>query len=180
MKIFEGQKNLAGVESIMRAIVSSHPKEKNFRRALASYYAGSGRKDEAEREMRALADAAPDDEQAGLELAEFVRVIKGTAAAREELARRIEGGGEDSGHYRFALARLEFADGKADEATKILNGIIAKGEPREDVRQAKVLLAQMQLAAQGRRGRRQAHRRGARGRRPERRRPAPARRHAPR
>ncbi len=50
-----------------------------------------------------------------------------------------------AGRYRLALARLEFADGKFDAATEILDGIIGKGEPAGDVRDAKLLKAQMLL-----------------------------------
>jgi tetratricopeptide (TPR) repeat protein len=145
MKIFEQQDNPKAVEGIMRTIVSAHPKEKGLRRALASYYARQGRKDEAEREMRALADASPDDASAGLELAEFLRVVRGVDAARGELARRIEAGGERAHRYRVALARLEFAVGRFDAAKAMLDDVIAKGESGKHVSEAKLLLARMLL-----------------------------------
>jgi tetratricopeptide (TPR) repeat protein len=145
LKIFEAQDDLEAVEGIMRTIVSAHPQEKGFRRALASYYVRFGRKDEAEREMRALAGASPEDASAGLELVEFLRAVKGADAARHELSRRIDARGGNAGSFRRALARLEFSDGKFDSAKKILEDVISRGEATAEIGEAKVLLASMLL-----------------------------------
>ena len=49
----------------------------------------------------------------------------------------------DVADYKFALAQLDFAEKKGDVAIASLETIIAKGEPKQDVLRAKLLLASM-------------------------------------
>ena len=144
LKIHGDSKDYQSAESVLRQLIVAVPDNKNARRMLVALLVERGRRDDAEIEMRAAVAADPTDIAAALELVEFVGSAKGPQAARQELDRLIE---DNPGivDYKLAMARFDYSQSQPDAAIERINEIIARGEPSEDVQQAKVLLAEIKV-----------------------------------
>ena len=95
--------------------------------------------------MRTIATAKPDDTNAGLELVTLLGAVKGNDAARDELLARIKAG-PGAFAYQIALAKLDFAQGKAEASQKLLQQLIAEAKSREDALTAKNTLATLYMS----------------------------------
>ena len=102
------------------------------------------RPQDAETEMRGLVAAYPGDATAALELVQFIGTQKGPDAARHELAGLIEAN-SDTVDFQLAMARLDFAQSRAEAAVERLQEVVSRGEPIEDVQRARLLLAELML-----------------------------------
>ena len=144
VRVYEQQKDDTNLEATLRQLLSFYPDQVAFRRALISMLVSRKRLDEAETEMRALAANDPENVAVAVELVRFMGRLKGADAARSELQRLIK---EHPAKvdYSLALAELDFGQKRVDDAKASLAAIIAKGEPEEDVRRARILLARMHL-----------------------------------
>jgi tetratricopeptide (TPR) repeat protein len=139
-QIFVRKGDLAQAEGILHKLIDQKPQEIALRDQLVRIYVAQRRFDEAERELRSIAAANPGNTGAELDLVRFLSGIKGPAVAREELVSRITGGG-DVFAYQMTLADLDFGQGKVDESTALLEGLItAPGAPEH------ALAAQTKLA----------------------------------
>src|SRR5262249_40571471 len=112
---------------------------------LVVHYAARQQLDEAERELRAIAAATPDDVGAELDLVRFLRLVKGPAAARQELLTRTNTEGE-AFPYQMALAEFDLAQGNVIESIQLLEKVISAGSSREHVVAAQTKLAEIHLS----------------------------------
>ena len=142
LKIFEDTKDDPKLEAVLRQIITAYPKVKEMRQALLAFLLSRKRVADAEAEMRAMLAADPEDTARALDLVRFLGSVKGPAEARMELEKLIAAK-PDVADYKLALAQLDFAEKKGDVAIASLEAIIAKGEPKQDVLRAKLLLASM-------------------------------------
>jgi cellulose synthase operon protein C len=143
IKIFETEKDAGKLEAVLREVISYYPEQKEFRQALMSYLFSLNRKEEVETEMRSIVEGDPDDTTAGLDLVRLVSTIRGPAAGRGELEKLVSTRPEKV-IYKLALARLDFNEKKKKEAFDALNAVIAKNANTDDVRQSRLLLAELQ------------------------------------
>jgi cellulose synthase operon protein C len=142
LKIHEQENDVQNAEAVMRRLIVVNPDKKDIRRGLVAFLLEHDRTDDAETEMRNLVAASPGDAAAALELVRFIHAQKGTDAARHELDRLMDAHPEVV-DYELATARLELSRSRPDAATDLLQGIIARGAPDEDVQRARLLLAEM-------------------------------------
>jgi tetratricopeptide (TPR) repeat protein len=145
VNIFDRMNNLEQVESVLRRIVALHPNEPIFRTQLVRFYVAHKRPADAEKELRAVVAANPADTKAELELVNLLGAVKGPAAARAELVARINAGGSIF-PYQIALARLDFAQGKFADSTKLLETLVSKSTAPENIMTARTTLAEMYMS----------------------------------
>ena len=115
INIFNQQNDQPQVESLLRKLIELHPTIPPFRTQLIQFYVQHKRQDDAINEMRTVAAAKPDDTNAELELVNLLGTVKGNDAARDELLARIKAG-PGAFAYQIALAKFDFAQGKADDS----------------------------------------------------------------
>jgi len=140
MQIFAKKGDLPQAESLLRKVISLNPKEPAYHLQLIQLLIAQRRFDEAEKEFRARVEANPADSKIGLDLVRFLNLVKGPDVARAELEARIKAGG-DVFDYQIALAELDFAQNKLDDATQMLKGLSNSASTPD-----KKLLAQVKLA----------------------------------
>lgn len=136
-------------EVVFRKIIELYPDTIVFRQALARFYLKWDRNEDAEKELRAIAASHPKDSAAGLAVVGFLNATKGFEAARKELIVQINKG-NDIFPYQLALSRLYFSKGKNEEASRILQDVIAANGEYETTTTAEVELAKYMLAAKRR------------------------------
>ena len=140
IQILARKGDIAQAEALLRKLIADNPKDDRLRAQLVQLYLSSKRFDDAERELRSIADAAPTDTKSGMNLVRFLLATKGAKAARDELDKRIKAGG-DVFDYQVALADLDFAEGNLDSAAQSLKGLAGSASTPE-----RKLLAQTKLA----------------------------------
>jgi tetratricopeptide (TPR) repeat protein len=139
-QIFAQKGDLVQAEGILHKLIEQKPQDIALRDQLVRIYVAQRRFDDAERELRAIAAANPENTAAELDVVRFLSGVKGTTVAREELVSRIKAGG-DVFLYQMALADLDFNQGKFDDSVALLEGLItAPGSPEH------TLAAQTKLA----------------------------------
>ena len=134
--------DLPQTEAMLKKLVAAKPE---FRPQLVQLYIGERRFDDAEKELRALAAANPDDSKAGLDVVRFLASFRGANAAKDELSARIKAGG-DTFPYQMALVDLNYLQGKSADAVNSLNTIIKGPGSPEHVLAAKVKLAEISVS----------------------------------
>jgi tetratricopeptide (TPR) repeat protein len=140
IQILARKGDIAQAEALLRKLIADNPKDDRLRAQLVQLYLSSKRFNDAERELRSVADAAPTDTKAGMGLARFLLAAKGAKPARDELTTRIKTGG-DVFDYQVALADLDFAEGNLEAATQSLRVLAGTASTPE-----RKLLAQGRLA----------------------------------
>ena len=145
IRVLESLKDEKQAEAVFRKLIEFYPKTKAFHKALVNFYIKLDRKDEAEKEIRALAATHPDDKSAALDVVRFLNTFKGTEAAKAELTARIEQGG-DVFQYKLALAQLHMTGGKLDDATQLLKKVIEEEGDAKNGIIARNRLAQLLLS----------------------------------
>jgi tetratricopeptide (TPR) repeat protein len=143
--IFDRTGKVDQVEAALKKLVDEHPQEPVFRRQLVKFYVDQKRPDDAERAIRALADARPSDADAGMDVARFVNMVKGPAAARQELSARINAGGQVF-EFQIALAELHVLEGNFADAVRLLETLSSNAGSRAQALTARVKLAEIQLS----------------------------------
>src|SRR5262245_6519317 len=143
--IFERIGDLKQAEALLRKLIEAYPQEPGFRRQLVKFYVDQKRPDDAEREIRALANARPTDTEAALDVARYINMVKGPAAARQELRARINAGGQVF-PFQIALAELHFAEGNYSDAVQLLEMLAGNASSRAQALAAQVKLAEMHLS----------------------------------
>jgi tetratricopeptide (TPR) repeat protein len=144
INIFDRLGEMDQVEKLLRKLVDLYPKEPAFRAQLIRFYVAHKRNDDAEKELRAVVAANPTDAGAELNLVMLLGQIKGTAAAREELVKRIAAGG-DVFPYQLALTKIDFAQGHFEDSEKLLKTLITDAKTPENTLAAKITLAEMYM-----------------------------------
>src|SRR6266404_1453533 len=132
--------DLSQAEGILHELIDQKPQDIALRDQLARIYIAQRRFEDAEKELRAIVAANPENPGAELDVVRFLGGVKGPAIAREELVTRIKAGG-DVFPYQMALADLDFNQGRFDDSVTLLEGLIqAPGSPEHS------LAAQTKLA----------------------------------
>lgn len=142
INIFEQMGDIQQVEAQLRKLADHYPDQAVFRQQLVRLYLNQKRTADAEKELRAVADANPADHEAGLNVVRLLGSLGGAAAAEAELLARIKAG-EQNVRYQLALAELKVAQGQFSEAVKLLEGIVAAPRSPNDAVIAQVRLAEM-------------------------------------
>ena len=133
------------IEALLKNLIDLYPQEAELRRILARLYARQNRLDDAEAQLRAIAGAAPSNAQAALAVVQFLNLLRGPDAARQELLKRIEAGGAVF-PYQIALADLHAAQGKVDDSVLLLQDLVANAREPEQVLTAQAKLAALYIA----------------------------------
>lgn len=118
------KRDLPLAETLLRKLVAENPGERGLKEQLVQLYIAERRFNDAEKELRAAANADPSDSRWGLELVRFLIAVKGAAAGKEELDARIKAGG-DVFDYQVTKAEFDFSQGKVAEATEQLKALLS-------------------------------------------------------
>lgn len=137
--------DLKGAEQGQRVLMAANPKDGNLRLQLVQILVAERRFDDAEKELRARAEAEPADLKLGLDLVRFLNSAKGSQAARAELERRIKSGGEVF-DYQLALSEIDLAEGKPDDAIKLLQGVVSATSAADRKAAAQLKLAEIYIS----------------------------------
>jgi cellulose synthase operon protein C len=141
-QIFAQKGDLAQAESIIQSLIPQKPNDIALRGQLARIFVTQHRLEDAEKELRLIATANPENTGAELDVVRFLNGTKGPAAARDELVNRIKAGG-DVFSYQMALADLDFMQGKSEQALALLQDLIKViGTPPEHTLAAQAKLAE--------------------------------------
>jgi len=144
IEIFARKKDLAKAEELLRALIARTPREGVYQSELIRLLVAQKKFAEAEKEFRARLAAAPSDSKIGLDLVRFLAATKGPGAAREELEERIKAGGDDF-DYRLAMAELDLAQNKSDEAVQALQKLAAATDKPDRLATVQTKLAQIYI-----------------------------------
>jgi tetratricopeptide (TPR) repeat protein len=139
--------DLPQAEAELRRLMDLTPQEAALRTKLVQLEIAQRNFDGAEKDLRAIADAKPDDSGAGLDVVRFLNIVRGPAAAREELAVRIKGKG-DVFAYQMALANLDLVQGNDTDAVRALQSLAGSASSADHALAAQTRLAEI-FVAQG-------------------------------
>ena len=142
VQIFAKKGDLPQAEALLKKLVDTQPQ---LRGQLIQLYIAERHYDDAEKELRSLAAAAPSDSKTGMELVRFLLSFKGANAAKDELTARIKAGG-DAFSYQMALVDLDYAQGAVADSTALLDTLIKTASTPEHVLEAKVRLAEIDVS----------------------------------
>jgi cellulose synthase operon protein C len=140
-QIFAQKGDLVQAEDILHKLIEQKPENIGLHDQLARILVAERRFDDAERELRAIATANPQNTAAELNVVRFLSGVKGPAVAREELENRIKAGG-DIFSYQIALADLDFSQGRFDQSVALLKGLINVPGSTEQTLTAQAKLAE--------------------------------------
>lgn len=139
----------AGIEAHLRATVAQFPENTEAKANLISFYVSENRPEDAEAYLRELAEAAPADTTARIDLIRFVEMIRGADAARQEMQRALEEGGNPL-IFGTLLAGADYEAGRQDEAISRVQALLEQHpEPSSERRNVQIQLARM-LSGTGR------------------------------
>jgi cellulose synthase operon protein C len=144
MEILLRKGDLQKAEPLLRKVIAQDPKQPAYRNQLIQVLIAQRRFDDAEKELRSRAEADPADSKAGLDLVRFLISVKGPEAARAELDARVKAGG-DVFDYQMALAQLEATQGKADDATQLLETLAKSATTPARKATAQLVIAEIYL-----------------------------------
>ena len=147
LQIYARKGDLVNAEPLLRRVISLNPREPAFRTQLVQILIAQRRFDEAEKELRIRVADNPADSKIGLDLVRFLRLVKGPAPARAELEARIKAGG-DLFDYQIALAELDIAEKRVDEATQSLQALSNTASTPERKLAAQLKLAELYTSRQ--------------------------------
>ena len=137
---------LDAAEARLFELAALYPDDPQIAGVLVARHMSTGRIDEAEAVLRALAEGAPaGDTVMRSVLVQFLQRTRGPEAARAELARLIAQSGEGSARMLFtAMDRsIRFDQGDHDGAVESLRALLEKAEPNAESHVLRVLLAEM-------------------------------------
>jgi tetratricopeptide (TPR) repeat protein len=145
IQAFARKNDLPQAETLLRKLIVQNPEQRTFRNQLVQLYIAGRRFDDAEKELRSIADANPTDTKARLDLVRFLISAKGAAAGQEELTARIKAGGEVF-DYQIAQAELDFAQGKIAEASEQMRNLAGTETSPQRKLVAQTKLAEMYVS----------------------------------
>ncbi|WP_265501110.1 tetratricopeptide repeat protein [Paracoccus beibuensis] len=140
----------AALEAHLRATIDQFPDDVEAKANLVNFYVSEDRMGDAEAYLRELAEAAPEgDNTARIDLIRFVEMTRGPEAAREEMQKALDAGG-DPMVFGTLLAGTDYAAGRRDEAIAAVQALLEeRPEPSAERRNVQVQLARM-LSGAGR------------------------------
>jgi cellulose synthase operon protein C len=126
----------------LKTMAGLFPDNDGVRTALVQWHLRVEDPDGAEAVLRETAARDPDSAEPRLTLVQFLYEVRGAAAARTELEGLVATA-SDPIPYQRALADLDFAEGRPDEAIAALSGLLDGAEASDDTRTLQVALAAM-------------------------------------
>lgn len=134
------------VEDILKKLVQFYPDTVAFKNSLVRFYIGEQRLEDAEAQMRAIADADPENVDAHIAVVQFLNQYKSQDDAEQELKTLISKGGTNAHRYKMALAAF-YVTGKddLDSAVATLKEAAESAENDEQKASANNQLAQLRL-----------------------------------
>ena len=141
-KIFEQLGEWQQLEALLRRLVKFYPEQIAFQKQLIKFYVDQHRQNDAEKEIRAMVESNPTNPEAELDLVRFLYTSKGPAAARQELDRRINAGGEVF-PYQIALADFDFSQGNFTDAEERIQNLVGHSSSPQQILAAQIKLAEM-------------------------------------
>ena len=145
LRIFEKTGDLQKQEDALRQLTLTFPDHQSFQKGLIGFLVKNGRQEEAEKEMRAIVAAQPDNIEAGLELVRFLGALKGAGAAREEII-RLANGSKTPFTYQLNLSRLDFDAKRHEDAISLLRELVKQHDISDNGVAARLDLGAMLLA----------------------------------
>jgi pentatricopeptide repeat protein len=142
VQIFIGRHDLAKAEELLRGLIARNPDQITLHQQFAQLLIAQKRFNDAETELRAIADRPDADSKVGLDLVKFLGATKGIDAARTELRSRITVGG-DVFDYQLMLAELEFMQSKGAEGIEQLKSLADSANSAERKLAAQAKLAEL-------------------------------------
>jgi len=144
IRTLDASQKSTAVKEEFHNLIALYPNRRDFRKALIDYLLAHKQPDEAVAEAQQFAAAYPDDPAVRLYVVSVLNRTKGSETAESELSALIRGQPENM-RFRFALARLNLAQGKVAEAAKILRQISESTDDTKTVLAAKAELARIFL-----------------------------------
>lgn len=145
VQILSRKGDLPQAEAQLRRLMELNPQETALRAPLVQLEFAQRHFDDVEKDLRAIADAKPDDSSAGMDVVRFLSTVRGPAAAREELAVRVKGKG-DVFAYQMALADLDIAQGNDTDGIRALQGLVGNASSPDHALAAQTKLAEIFVA----------------------------------
>ncbi len=125
IKVLENLSQTDGINNTFLKLLKTFPDKAIVKKSYAQFLLKSGKKEEAEQQMRAIAQLQPDDLQAKLDVIRFVIAIKGIEAGRTELESYIKKEPENY-DLAFALVNLYQQQKNTVAEDKLLQQITEK------------------------------------------------------
>jgi cellulose synthase operon protein C len=143
----EKQGDVKKQEATLRKIIEIDPAQSGYRKALVAFLGNQKRFDDAERELRSIATANPEDVAANMDVVRFVASLpgKGPDAAIAELKGLIDSG-KNATAYKSALAQLMFELKRPEDSFALLQQVIASEGITEPGINARLELAAKMIA----------------------------------
>ncbi len=142
VKILGALGDSAGAEEALAKLVSLYPDNQVIGLALVGEYVRAKKLDQAETAFRRILNAHSDDADLALAFVKFLLDYKGKDAARVELVNRSGANAPGGSRFALMLARLDFSDGKVEQAEAELRKLIDAQQPKT----SNMLAAQTEFA----------------------------------
>ena len=134
-----------GVGEQLGRMLDADPDNQQTAQALLRWHLSQGDEASALALLRDIAERSPEDPTGRLNVAQFMLETDGPEAARAELQRLVDTEAENA-PYLQALAQLDFALGRREEAIAGLRTLTSVEEDSPELRDLRVALARMLLA----------------------------------
>lgn len=131
-------------ETVIRRLIEFYPEQHEFRRGLVRFYMRSGREDDAEREIRAIAQKDSGNVEAQLDVIRFLNTVRNNEAAEAELNKYVAGS-PGIYAYRFALAEIYRLREDLAGARRVLQDVVDLAGIEPDGLKARNFIAQLSL-----------------------------------
>jgi len=145
LALLERLGDVQGVGDQLKRMADADPDNVQTAQALLRWHLSQGDNASALALLRDIAERSPDDPTGRLNVAQFLLETEGAEAARAELQRLVDAE-EENAPYLQALAQLDFALGRREEAIAGLRTLTAVEEDTPAQRDLRITLAQMLLA----------------------------------
>ena len=144
LRVLQQTGDTAGVGDQLGAMITAFPDDLRLREVRSRWALENDRPDLALADLEYLADAAPDQPLAVVNLVRLVRRLQGREAARAILERRIEQA-EDPDRLKMILARFDIDTGQRDLAIAGLRALAGSDNSERD--NARLALAELLAAS---------------------------------
>ena len=134
-----------GVGEQLGRMLDADPDNQQTAQALLRWHLAQGDEGSALALLRDIAERSPEDPTGRLNVAQFILETDGREAARAELQRLVDTEAENA-PFLQALAQLDFALGRREEAIAGLRTLTSVEEDSPELRDLRVALARMLLA----------------------------------
>lgn len=135
--------DISAVEDVLNKLVELYPDTAAFRRALISLYVSQDRLDDAEAEIRAVAEVSPEELEPNLNVVRFLNTSVSREAGEKELQRLVAKGDSNQTRYRLALTQQYILQNREDEAMAVLQAIVDNPTTPDDKLVAKNQIAEL-------------------------------------